>query len=121
MKKLNELSLTNWKLTGSLGLCVFTFFQIDVFPQETISIVAGILIYAAYDTFIDFAQPPTLNKILLMAVAVSGFMLAYLLAGGTAAELKLSVCIGMGIKALRHGYDYVNMLIPIFSKSDPDS
>ncbi|NDV27781.1 hypothetical protein [Desulfovibrio sp. JC010] len=116
--KIDEHSSLSWKCIASFGFFVYTFSRVDSFPKETLLILTGIFSYAVYDTFIDYAIPPTAKKIILLSAFSLPLGLLYVCFGGTADEFMFSVAAGMGVKAFRCGYEYYRYLVPLFKKGD---
>ncbi|MGE4423959.1 MAG: hypothetical protein AB7D39_16800 [Pseudodesulfovibrio sp.] len=111
--KISRLSNTGFKFYVSLLLCYFAFRHIDVLNKEALTIALGVFLFAIYDTFIDYAFPPTYKKLALTSLFITIALSAFYLSGGTLYEFNVSLCVGMGLKAIKHGYEYFKLILRI--------
>ncbi len=99
-------------------LCWFAFRHIDVFTQEALTIALGVFLFAIYDNTVDYIFPPSYKKIATITLLITVVLLLFHHFGGTLYQFNMSLFVGMGLNAIKYGFEYFKMVSPIFKKQN---
>ncbi|QJB56676.1 hypothetical protein HFN16_09780 [Pseudodesulfovibrio sp. zrk46] len=80
------------------------------------TIALGVFLFAIYDNMVDYILPPSYKRLVFAVLLTTVVLFLFHLSGGTLYQFNISLFVGMGLNAIKYGFEYFKMVAPLFKK-----